>query len=63
MVAGVTNIGGHMNKRVWKVNTKAIADATGQPARTVRRHINEGKLDPSDLIALSKYVFMRAFMV
>ena len=48
-----------MKKRVWKISARAIADATNQPPRTVRKHINEGKLDPANLLELARYIARR----
>jgi len=45
-----------MNAQVWKYKLQTIADATGQPVSTVRRHRREGRFEPGDLRSVALYI-------
>ena len=47
-------------RRRWSITTSKLSEATGLTARTVRKHINAGTVDPLDLYSVAVYVIERA---
>ena len=48
-------------RKVWKVSTEDICDATGFSAYRVRKDIRDGVVEPDRLVSLVKYVGAERF--
>ena len=54
-----TNPAKRSKRRLWAFSVDTIAHATGQSSATVRRHIADGRLSPTNLRGVACYVAIR----